>query len=132
MALGKHATIKITGNSILTAVTGLDWAGRQWAMEETTPHDSSSKITTRNLTLATDGPITFTFNPFNPADTDHAALRAANQDGSSVEITITEPNGDAYDGTCGVTKFKPVYATGGNFAYQVELTPLDEMNLTLD
>jgi DUF917 family protein len=131
MALGKHATLKI-GGTLVAAVTGLDWAGRNWAMEETTSHDSSNKITTRNLTLATDGPVTFTLNPFNPADTQHAAVRAANQDASSLSVTITEPNGDTYAGSCGVTKCKPVYNTTGNFAYQVELTPLGEMTYTAD
>lgn len=129
MSLGKNATIKITSSSALTAVTALDWAGMTWALEETTPHDANA-YTTRNQTVRTDGPITFTLNPFNPSDTDHAALRTANINGSNVEITLTMPNGDTYDGTTAVTKFKPVTPATGNLAMQVEITPLDQMAFT--
>lgn len=131
MALGKKATIKRSGQSTMTAVTNLDWAGMTWAMEETTPHDTNV-YTTRNSTVRTDGPITFTLNPFSPSDTEHAALRSANIAGTAEDIVITMPNGDTYSGSCYVSKFKPNTPTTGNLAFAVELTPAGEMAFVAD
>jgi hypothetical protein len=130
MARGKQFTIKITGSAgILTAAMDIAWDGYAWATEETTPNDSNV-YTTRAPTVRTDGPIALTLKPFNPSDADHAALRSANAAGTTVEITLTAPNGDAWDGTCAVTAFKPVTPATGLFAYTVTLTPLDAMAFT--
>lgn len=126
MALGKKATLKVSGGTAYDDLIALAWAGHSWAMEDVTAFDSG--VFTETLpTVRTDGPITGTLI-YDPTDSDHAALYARAISGASATYVLTFPNGTSTaTGDCYLTDWKWDTPAKGLMKANFTLTPAGSM-----
>lgn len=111
----------------ITADVEIDWGGRTWEVEETTNHDSTAKITTRETTVTTDQPLSLTFKPWDPGgNASHALLHTLAEAGTARNFKIYYPGSSlGYFGPfeAVVNVFKHETPTKGLWAAKVTLTP---------
>lgn len=115
---------------VFTAITGrteTEWDGRTWETEDVTNNDSTTPVTARALTVATDGNFTLVYKPWDPSgNAQHALLETLNRSGAARNFKLYHPG--ASIGTMGpfeacVMVNKKETPTKGVYAARIQLMP---------
>jgi hypothetical protein len=115
---------------VFTAITGrteTEWDGRTWETEETTNNDSTTPVTSRSLTVATDGNFTLVYKPWNPSgNVQHALLETLSRTGDARNFKLSHPGSSI--GVMGpfeacVMLNKKETPTKGIYAARIQLMP---------
>ena len=127
MSLSKNTKILIANAgspsetfSQILKVTEISWDGISWDTEETTNHDTTTKVRTSVPTLYSNGNISLVIT-FDAANTNHALLRSLATTGAARNFQLHQVSGEEMQFEGFVT----------NFAFDTPVDGLQKANVTV-